>query len=87
MIQWNQKRTDPDWIDTSARRAARNRNWALYVARGMYTMILGNRVFRQTLSPFMYKTLCNVINDVCWELEQQYPHAPAEKRIKRRKGI
>lgn len=76
--------TMSEWFDTPARRQARSRNWALYVARGMFATINNTWVFRNTLSPFTYRILKAAIRDVVYELEQQYPDSPGPKTVSRR---
>lgn len=73
-----------DWFDTPARRQARSRNWALYVARGIYATVHCTWIFKHTLSPFTYRVLKAAIRDVVYELEQQYPDSPGPKTVSRR---
>lgn len=76
-----QDRNIADWFDTPDRKRARSRNWALYLARGMYTQTYW---FRGILSPFGYRCMCDALRDVIFELEQQYPNSPGPKTISRR---
>lgn len=79
-IEQAQDRNIAEWFDTPERKRARSRNWALYIARGMYAnMYWLDRI----VSPFAYRNLRDCLRDCIYELEQQYPDSPGPKTIRR----
>ena len=56
--------------NTVLQKRARKRNWALYIARGMYANL---KIFKPLLPEPDYNRLYNAITWAIQDLERQYP--------------